>query len=164
MRALLILAAGVVVWLWLQAQQGDNTRASAPQSDSTTTDNLDNILQGIFDFEGSGPSSRASRNNNPGNIEAGSWARSMGSVGSDGRFAKFSDIGDGWAALATYVQQHASQHPDWNFYDFFNYYLHGSTTAPPTDKEGNADQYADYVAGYAGVDPTTSVADAIGVS
>ena len=33
--------------------------------------------------------SRNWRNNNPGNIEAGAYARSMGAIGSDGRFAIF---------------------------------------------------------------------------
>ncbi|MFK5599094.1 hypothetical protein ACFZ8E_19150 [Methylobacterium sp. HMF5984] len=33
--------------------------------------------------------SRSWRNNNPGNIEFGAFARSMGAIGSDGRFAKF---------------------------------------------------------------------------
>lgn len=42
--------------------------------------------------------SRAWRNNNPGNIEYGSFARSQGAVGSDGRFAVFPSYEAGRAA------------------------------------------------------------------
>ena len=42
---------------------------------------------------------RAWRNNNPGNIEAGSRANSLGAIGSDGRFAIFPDEATGEAAL-----------------------------------------------------------------
>ncbi|WP_137935539.1 BPSL0067 family protein [Mesorhizobium comanense] len=38
------------------------------------------------------------RNNNPGNIEYGPFARSAGAIGSDGRFAVFPDYGTGRAA------------------------------------------------------------------
>ncbi|MCB1522487.1 MAG: tape measure protein [Rhodoblastus sp.] len=42
--------------------------------------------------------SRSWRNNNPGNIEYGPFAKSMGATGSDGRFAIFPDYGAGRAA------------------------------------------------------------------
>jgi hypothetical protein len=42
--------------------------------------------------------SRNWRNNNPGNIEAGAYARSMGAIGSDGRFAIFPTYAAGRAA------------------------------------------------------------------
>lgn len=42
--------------------------------------------------------SRNWRNNNPGNIEAGAYARSMGAIGSDGRFAIFPTYDLGRAA------------------------------------------------------------------
>lgn len=42
---------------------------------------------------------RASRNNNPGNIQYGDFARSQGAVGSDGRFAVFPTPRDGFAAM-----------------------------------------------------------------
>jgi len=42
--------------------------------------------------------SRNWRNNNPGNIVAGSYAKSKGAVGSDGRFAVFPTLDAGWDA------------------------------------------------------------------
>lgn len=47
------------------------------------------------------PSTRGARNNNPGNIEYGPFARSMGAIGSDGRFAIFPDLQTGTQALAS---------------------------------------------------------------
>lgn len=50
-------------------------------------------------FPGGGHS-RADRNNNPGNIEDGRFARSIpGYVGSDGRFARFATPEAGWTAM-----------------------------------------------------------------
>ena len=43
--------------------------------------------------------SRAAKNNNPGNIEYGEFARAHGATGSDGRFAIFPDADAGFAAL-----------------------------------------------------------------
>lgn len=42
---------------------------------------------------------RANRNNNPGNIEYGKFAKSMGAVGTDGRFAVFPDPATGFKAM-----------------------------------------------------------------
>lgn len=42
-----------------------------------------------------GPQARGTRNNNPGNIEFGPFARQMGAIGSDGRFAIFPDMETG---------------------------------------------------------------------
>ena len=49
-------------------------------------------------YEASG-GSRAWRNNNPGNIEDGKFARNNGAIGSDGRFAMFPDITTGFNAM-----------------------------------------------------------------
>ncbi|WP_432258632.1 hypothetical protein [Cupriavidus sp. TMH.W2] len=54
--------------------------------------------QGAFTGTGSG-ASRGIRNNNPGNIEYGPFARSMGATGSDGRFAVFPTMQAGEAAM-----------------------------------------------------------------
>ena len=43
---------------------------------------------------------RGIRNNNPGNIEWGSFTRGMGATGSDGRFATFNTMAEGVCALA----------------------------------------------------------------
>ena len=55
---------------------------------------------------GGGPGTRASRNNNPGNIEDGAFARSQaGYVGGDGRFAKFSTPDAGLHATEELVRR-----------------------------------------------------------
>lgn len=46
---------------------------------------------------------RASRNNNPGNVEYGPYAKSMGAVGTDGRFAVFSTKEQGLKAIGGLV-------------------------------------------------------------
>lgn len=50
-------------------------------------------------YEASG-GSRAWRNNNPGNLEYGNFARNNGAIGTDGRFAIFPDIATGFNAMA----------------------------------------------------------------
>ena len=51
----------------------------------------------IYEFSGG---SRAWRNNNPGNLEDGKFARNNGAIGSDGRFAIFPDTATGFNAMA----------------------------------------------------------------
>ncbi len=48
--------------------------------------------------------SRGIRNNNPGNIEYGAFAKSMGATGSDGRFAIFPTMQQGIAAMHALLQ------------------------------------------------------------
>lgn len=56
---------------------------------------------------GSGvPSTRGARNNNPGNIEYGPFARAMGATGSDGRFAIFPDLQTGTNALSQLMRSY----------------------------------------------------------
>ena len=50
-------------------------------------------------YEASG-GSRAWRNNNPGNLEDGKFARNNGAIGTDGRFAIFPDAMTGFNAMA----------------------------------------------------------------
>jgi hypothetical protein len=45
------------------------------------------------------PASRCRRNNNPGNIEFGKFAKAHGATGSDGRFAVFPSPDAGFAAM-----------------------------------------------------------------
>jgi hypothetical protein len=47
------------------------------------------------------------RNNNPGNIEYGDFAKRMGAIGSDGRFAIFPSMEAGKDAMATLLMQYA---------------------------------------------------------
>ena len=50
----------------------------------------------IYEFSGG---SRAWRNNNPGNLEDGKFARDNGAIGSDGRFAIFPNTATGFNAM-----------------------------------------------------------------
>jgi hypothetical protein len=57
--------------------------------------------------ESDGPrgGARGDRNNNPGNIEYGAFARAHGATGSDGRFAIFPDWNTGASAMAALLQE-----------------------------------------------------------
>lgn len=147
MDLLLILAAAVVVWL---ASKG--AKPQAPAAPGISDGNgLDNITEAIARMEGFYKNgSLAQRTNNPGDV---------GTFGSN--VASYSDVGDGWDAVTAWVQTHITQHPDWDFYDMAHYYLTGSTTGKPGPKQ-NPDAYAEYVANYLGVDPTTPVSSVIG--
>lgn len=68
--------------------------------------------QGALDF-GNGSKSwsapRGIRNNNPGNIEYGRFARSVGATGTDGRFAVFETMEDGIRAAVALLQSYAAR-------------------------------------------------------
>ncbi|MGY3551179.1 hypothetical protein [Bradyrhizobium sp. USDA 4469] len=49
------------------------------------------------------------RNNNPGNIEYGAWAKAHGATGSDGRFAAFPDAATGSAAVDALLQSYGNR-------------------------------------------------------
>lgn len=95
---------------------------------------------------------RGLRNNNPGNIEDGAFARSLpGYAGSDGRFARFENADAGAQAaprlLASYIDRGFNTPAE-----IINRW------APPSDNNPTA-QYASYVAQRAGVglnDPVTA--------
>lgn len=56
-------------------------------------------------MEGFGvPHGRSTRNNNPGDIEAGKFALAHGATGTDGRFAIFPDADTGFAAMKLLFQ------------------------------------------------------------
>lgn len=52
---------------------------------------------------------RGQRNNNPGNLEYGPFTRSMGAIGSDGRFAIFPDMQTGTNALSALMRSYQSR-------------------------------------------------------
>jgi hypothetical protein len=89
---------------------------------------------------------RGLRNNNPGNIEDGPFAQGLpGYLGSDGRFAQFDNLDNGFGAmdrlLTTPSYQKAGS-------------VHGAISRwAPTNDGNNVDAYAQYVAQKAGVDP-----------
>lgn len=89
-----------------------------------------------------GNNSRGARNNNPGNIEYGPFARSMGAIGSDGRFAIFPDLQTGTQALATLMSSY--QRRGFNTIDKIV-----GRYAPP--KENNVNAYGNFLAGQLGV-------------
>ncbi|MBR0212602.1 MAG: hypothetical protein IJQ55_03275 [Alphaproteobacteria bacterium] len=60
----------------------------------------------IYEFSGG---SRAWRNNNPGNLEDGKFARDNGAIGTDGRFAIFPDTATGFNAMANLLSTSAYQ-------------------------------------------------------
>ncbi len=59
-------------------------------------------------YEHSG-GTRAWRNNNPGNLEDGKFARNNGAIGSDGRFAIFPDEAAGWNAMVNLLSNDSYQ-------------------------------------------------------
>lgn len=142
---------------------GGISGARTQDYDSGAGNQLDNLLQSIYYREGGRPGDRNVRNNNPMDIEYGSFAKSHGAVDTDGRFAIFPDWGTGWDAMRSLVQAKVKEHPDWNFYDLFSYFMRGSTTAPPRDKEGDSDAYAEYVANNLGVSPMQTVSSIAGI-
>src|SRR5438045_1094534 len=74
--------------------------ASAPQRlDPGTTGHWGSDRYVVYDDEVQAGGSRAWRNNNPSNIEAGSFANAHGAIGSDGRMAVFPDAETGAQAL-----------------------------------------------------------------
>lgn len=85
---------------------------------------------------------RGQRNNNPGNIEYGPFARSMGAIGSDGRFAIFPDLQTGTNALAQLMSSY--QRRGFNTIDKIV-----KRYAPP--RENNTAAYGDFLAGQLGV-------------
>lgn len=60
----------------------------------------------IYELSGG---SRAWRNNNPGNLEYGKFARNNGAIGTDGRFAIFPDTATGFKAMASLLTTNTYQ-------------------------------------------------------
>jgi hypothetical protein len=150
-----VCIAAAAAWWFLR--KGDSRAAGgASMPGSSSGGVLEDIGQAILQYEGGKPGNRNVKNNNPGNLKSAS-----GMTGTAGGFATFGDEGDGWDALYSWIKRHAADHPDWNFYDLFGYYLRGSTTAKAVDKQGDSNAYAEYVANYAGLDPTQSVESAL---
>ena len=94
--------------------------------------------------------SRNWRNNNPGNIEYGKFARASGAVGTDGRFAVFPTYQAGQVAQAKLLFEVPA---------YANQTVAGAITkwAPP--KENDTANYIKQVATKAGVDPSDKMSD-----
>lgn len=92
----------------------------------------------------SGSQPRGIRNNNPGNIEDGAFARSLpGYAGSDGRFARFNTMEDGVAAGGRLLDSYASR-------GFVTPAQIINRWAPPSDNNPTQ-AYAQYVAQRLGI-------------
>jgi len=145
-----VLALLGLAWLWLRNLGQSDTAAPVSDGSGGSGNNaLDNIAQAINNFEGNSAGAISTRNNNPGNLVSG-----PNMIGTNGGFAVFSDIGDGWDALIERIQSWANANPDADFYDFFSIYA-------PASAGNNPDEYADYVANYLGVPATLPVASAL---
>ncbi|WJI43672.1 hypothetical protein NL532_24000 [Mesorhizobium sp. C120A] len=88
---------------------------------------------------------RASRNNNPGNIEAGDFAKKAGAVGTDGRFAVFSSKEDGLKAIGALLGTSR----------YANKTIEGAIGSYAPPNENNTASYAATVAGKIGVSKDT---------
>jgi hypothetical protein len=68
-----------------------------------------NLMQAMARMEGFGvKGTRPTRNNNPGDIEYGSFAKAHGATGTDGRFAIFPDAQTGFGAMRALLTAHYS--------------------------------------------------------
>jgi hypothetical protein len=92
---------------------------------------------------------RASRNNNPGNIEYGPFTKGLGAVGTDGRFAVFSDKQAGVQAIGSLLDTKGYRDKT----------VMGAIEKYAPRFENNTDRYASTVAKAAGVSTDTRLSD-----
>lgn len=144
MELLILAIAGVVLWLWYESGQGSSpVSPGSSGGTSSGNPNLDSFANAIYNFEGGGgPNATNSWNNNPGNIGGGQ--------------STYPSLDSGWQALYSFISGKASANPNWNFYDFFSNYL-GTPGNLGTTAQGNATDYANYVASQVGANPNQSV-------
>jgi hypothetical protein len=111
----------------------------------------------IAQFEGSGPGSVATRNNNPGNLK---FAGQAGAIGADANgFAIFPDPATGMQALQNQLTKYVADYPNDSLLDITAHYL-GQPT-PTSNSQGNAFTYAAFVASQLGVDPSTTLGELV---
>lgn len=89
---------------------------------------------------------RAARNNNPGNIEYGEFAKNMGAIGSDGRFAIFDKAEDGFDAMRVLLLRN---------YRGLTLEAAIHKWAPPVENESNL--YVRNVSQWTGIPPTAVI-------
>ena len=95
---------------------------------------------------------RPNRNNNPGDIEDGPFARKHGAIGSDGRFARFGTAAAGFAAMAALLRMH---------YRGLTIRAALNKYAPPV--ENATDIYLEHVCEWANVHPDDLIDDHLAV-
>lgn len=92
--------------------------------------------------------SRSWRNNNPGNLEYGKFAKNHGAIGTDGRFAVFPDKETGDEARIALLRGKYGNHSIEEMV---------ATYAPP--HENDTGRYASVISAAAGVSPSTRISD-----
>ncbi len=148
MAVVLIVIAAV---LWLFARKSGSTGTASTFGGQMSSNGLDNITEAIARFEGYyKPGSVAQRTNNPGNV---------GTFG--GNVASYTNEGDGWTALQNWVTNHAAENPSMTFTQMMDQYLTGSINGTPGPNQDPAG-YANFIADYVGVDPSTPVSQVLG--
>lgn len=139
-----VMTSGVKSWF---AQQPDKAQAYLKLTAGGFKINMD--MSGDVSPPPGGKEARGARNNNPGNIEFGSFSKARGAVGSDGRFAKFKSPSQGIQAMGDLLGIYQSQHGLSTIAQMIDRW------APPTENDTGA--YAARVARAVGV----SVSDPI---
>ena len=92
--------------------------------------------------------SRPQKNNNPGDLEYGKFAKAHGAIGTDGRFAIFPDAATGYAAMAALLH---SAYAGMTIEAALNKY------APPVENQTNV--YLAHVCEWTGLQPTDIISD-----
>ena len=115
---------------------------------------MDKAVSAITTYEGSTPNSRASRNNNPGNLK---FAEQPGAERGGGGFAVFRTMNDGRNALVAQIRSaidgtSSVYHPNMTLLEFFKKY------APSKDKN-DPEAYATFVAGKMGTTTNKKIKD-----
>ncbi len=109
---------------------------------------VDAIAQAIYQMEGSGPTTIATRNNNPGNLRSG-----IGQTGTNGGYAVFPDMATGWAALDNQISLNISRGLTLN--EFFAGKPGVYPGYAPAADSNTPASYAAFVSARTGIDPNT---------
>jgi hypothetical protein len=110
-------------------------------------DLITSLAQAIYRFEGSGPSTLATRNNNPGNLRSG-----PGQIGTDvNGYAIFGSMQDGWNALDNQIQLNIDRGLSLN--EFFAGKPGVYPGYAPAEDSNQPYNYASTVGSWIGVDP-----------
>jgi hypothetical protein len=110
----------------------------------------------IAQFEGFNlPGSRPARNNNPGDLK---FAGQSGATGQDSAgFAIFPDASTGFQALYNQLNKYVRDFPNSSLLEIMAHYL--GQHAASIDSQGNAFQYAGFVAGQLGTGVDTTLGE-----
>ena len=174
MDLFLLAAVALFAWLFISKSQAQGLSAPAPPAGdsvpppdaSVTTSSQDDggiaaynppsptdqIAQAIFEQEGNQPGDIALDNNNPGALRY-----LPGAIGESRGFPVAPDFSTGWNDLEDKINSTVAGHPDWDFYDFFQYWLGQRLGGPTVTDQGDSDAYAEAVASKLGVQPTTVI-------